>query len=159
MKTTVWIAAAALTAAAMPMAFAQHEDNKPASGIKEVTLERTPCFGGCPVYKVTLRSDGTATYVGSRFVDRIGTYEGKFWARDFERLAKVIENAEFWTMKDKYTLPITDQASQILTVKSDKSTKTVSEYGDSGPEDLWALQLVVDGVVARVQSWEKVDPE
>src|SRR6187397_348614 len=29
-----------------------------------MSLARTGCFGTCPVYTVTIRNDGTATYVG-----------------------------------------------------------------------------------------------
>jgi len=31
---------------------------------KIITLERTPCYGYCPVYKVTILSDGTVRYFG-----------------------------------------------------------------------------------------------
>jgi hypothetical protein len=141
-------------AVAIPLAaFGQADSRK----ITEVTLERTPCFGGCPIYKVTLRSDGTATYDGMRNVDKIGKYEGRFWDRDFERLSNVIDKFGYWKLNEKYRLPITDQASQILTVKSDKGAKTVDEYGDSGPEELWAIQLVVDGIAGNVRDWKKVD--
>ena len=42
--------------------------------ITEIRLERTPCFGSCPVDEVILRPDGSATYIGKRFVKRIGRY-------------------------------------------------------------------------------------
>ena len=42
--------------------------------LTEISLERTPCFGSCPVDKVVLRPDGTATYIGRRFVERVVNY-------------------------------------------------------------------------------------
>jgi Domain of unknown function (DUF6438) len=42
----------------------------------EFSLERTECFGPCPVYKVTIRLDGSVRYVGKKNVQRIGTYTG-----------------------------------------------------------------------------------
>ena len=56
--------------------------------ITEVTLERTPCFGYCPSYKVTLKSDGTIIYEGKKFVQMMGTYKGEVY--NFERLAQLI---------------------------------------------------------------------
>ena len=43
--------------------------------IKEVviTLERTACFGVCPVYKLTVYGDGRVVYEGKRFVRVEGT--------------------------------------------------------------------------------------
>ena len=40
-----------------------------------ISLERTPCYGTCPIYKMEIFSDGSAFYHGERFVDRIGDYE------------------------------------------------------------------------------------
>ena len=57
--------------------------------ITEIRLERTPCFGGCPVDEVILRPDGTATYVGKRFVDRIGRYRGTFKRERFDRCMSI----------------------------------------------------------------------
>ena len=31
-----------------------------------ISYETTPCFGFCPVYKVTVNADGTGTFVGER---------------------------------------------------------------------------------------------
>src|ERR671921_1467141 len=83
--------------------------------ITEISLERTPCFGSCPVDKVVLRPDGTATYIGRRFVERMGTYEGKFAEGDFERLAGLMQAMKFFGMEDRYDRPITDHPSVITT--------------------------------------------
>lgn len=129
----------------------------PARKIKEVTFSRTPCYGTCPIYKVTLKSDGTLTYVGERFVDRAGTYTATFWARDLERLSSLLDQVGFWNMKVRYTASATDLPSQILTVVSDKGSKTVNEYGASGPAALWAVQTIIDGILQNARDWKKVD--
>ncbi len=49
-----------------------------APSITELTLERGPCLGTCPIYRITLRSDGTGTYVGWNHAERIGVYSGSF---------------------------------------------------------------------------------
>ena len=51
-----------------------------------ITLERTACFGTCPMYKVTIASDGAVTFQGQRFTKTIGTAKGKITADEF-RLA------------------------------------------------------------------------
>ena len=59
-------------------------------------------------------------------------------------------------MNDKYTVGATDMATKIVTVKSKKKTKSVSEYGPSGPAGLWAIQTVIDSVVDHAMDWKQV---
>jgi hypothetical protein len=52
--------------------------------ITEISLERTPCYGSCPVDQVILRSGGTARYMGTRFVPRTGEtscVSRSYWSR------------------------------------------------------------------------------
>ena len=34
-----------------------------------ITMERTPCHGTCPVYKLTISGNGEVTYEGHNFVE------------------------------------------------------------------------------------------
>src|SRR3982751_4511189 len=102
-------AAAVLTFSAVLTVAAQNSSS--ADQITEVTLERTACFGSCPIYKVTLRSDGTVIYEGKRFVEMIGTYKGRSYG--FEHLAKFILSQDYFNLKDNYTRPVTDLPSTI----------------------------------------------
>ena len=38
-----------------------------------ITLERTACFGTCPIYKLTISGDGKVVYEGEKFVNVLGT--------------------------------------------------------------------------------------
>src|SRR4051812_25020832 len=94
--------------------------------ITEVTLERTTCFGSCPAYKVTLRSDGTIIYEGKRFVSMMGTYKGQ--AYDFDRLTEFILAQDYFNLKDAYTRPVTDMPSTITSVVRGGKRKTINDY-------------------------------
>src|SRR5258708_3948269 len=72
------------------------------SDISEITLERTACFGTCPVYKVTLYSDGKVAYEGKEFVKEVGERSGKISAADFQRLGQQAQQIGFFDLKDKY---------------------------------------------------------
>lgn len=129
------------------------QDVKNQSQITEITLERTACFGTCPIYKVTLKRDGTATYVGKQFVERTGTYSGKFYG--FERLAQLIESRGYFDLKDNYTINATDLPSTVTSVVRAGRRKTITNYGDTGPVELWGIEQAIDGVLANTK-WEKV---
>jgi hypothetical protein len=125
-----------------------------AKGVTEISLERTRCLGTCPVDKVILRSDGTATYIGTQFVGRLGTYEGKFRRPDFFALCKLLESRGFYAMKARYDSRATDLPSVVTRVVRDGEEKSVVNYGEAGPVELWGIEMAVRGVVAEVE-WKK----
>ena len=43
--------------------------------VTKITLERTACFGSCPVYKVTIFNDGTVRYKSRHLGSRKGTVD------------------------------------------------------------------------------------
>lgn len=119
-----------------------------------ISLERTACFGECPIYTLTLRADGTAIYRGEDYVERVGLYQGRFWKGSFERLETLVERLGFWALEPCYdNVSVTDMPSQIVTVAVGERRKTVEEYGFSGPAELWALQVAIDAVGETVQRW------
>ena len=131
----------------------------PVPKLKEITLQRTACYGRCPVYTLTLRADGTAIYEGEAHVARIGTYRGKFWARDLERLSGAMQGLGSDKWKKSYASGATDQSSQIVTIVTGDGKRTIREYGHVGPDGLWALQTMIDGIGASVNGWERVKAE
>jgi len=124
--------------------------------ITEVTLQRTPCFGTCPVYKVTLRPNGTLSYHGELFVSRKGNFTAKYWSHDFVRLASAIDAVHFDSFSTNYSMPVTDQSSTIVTVVRGKTSKSVEVYGSTGPDTLWLIAAAIDGMVANARDWAPV---
>ena len=129
------------------------QQNVQAKSISEISIEHTRCYGTCPVYKLTLRSDGTATFVGVAYVDKVGTYTAEFGGID--RLAQSIVQHRFQHFSTRYTSSITDMPHTITTVVSGGRRKTVDDYADTGPQALWEVETMIDGVVAQAQ-WKKV---
>lgn len=128
----------------------------PAGDVVSIQLERTPCFGACPVYHVTLHPDGTLIYEGTRFVDRKGKWSANYSAEDFGRLVALAKKLNFDSFNKSYRVAVTDQATQIVTVERRKTTKKVTEYGPSGPVGLWTMETVIDGIVAKASDWKQV---
>lgn len=143
-----------LTAAGLIWAFAWQQSAQAQNAISEVSVEHTGCYGTCPVYKVTLRRDGSATFIGSRYVEKIGTYKAQFGG--FDHLTKALEQRDYWRFKSRYAYPITDQSTTITTVVQSGRRKTVEDYADAGPQKLWEIETLIDGAVAEVH-WKKVN--
>jgi hypothetical protein len=126
---------------------------RPTAGkaITSIRLARGPCYGTCPVYSVTLRRDGSAQYVGEEFVDRLGTHRGEVYEGTFEYLAAAIEELGFFDLADSYAEPVTDQATATTTVVRSRRRTRVSNYGNAGPWQLWAVEMLIDAVVETVE--------
>lgn len=126
------------------------------NNVSEISLERTMCYGPCPVYKVTFRSDGRAIFEGKGHVDKLGKYIGDIDERDFERLVKLLERLDFMSLDDNYSIPIEDNAHIITTIIHNDKTKTVDNYADAGPMEIWTVEKVIDGIIDDIY-WEKYD--
>tara|TARA_B100000678_G_scaffold282909_1_gene282384 strand:- start:37 stop:534 length:498 start_codon:yes stop_codon:yes gene_type:complete len=72
MKSRAMIILAALGAAACTQT-PPPQATDAAAAPESITYEAGACFGTCPVYKVTVRSDGTGTFEGERFTQVTGT--------------------------------------------------------------------------------------
>jgi hypothetical protein len=115
-----------------------------------VTLERTACYGRCPIYKVTVLRDGTVLWEGERFVKTVGKATAKLPAAAQAQLADAFKAADFFALQDKYErYDITDHPSAIVSLDDGKRRKTVRHYhGDSSaPKALYALEDSLDRII------------
>ncbi len=130
-----------------------------AHGITQIGLERSPCFGECPVYTAVINASGRVEYHGRMYVPRLGTYTGKISLYEFRCLAQFVSVTRFWEMESYYDFRnsvVTDCAAACVLVATESHRKLVSNYGDSGPPELWAIAGLIDLVLASVE-WEQ-DP-
>jgi hypothetical protein len=126
--------------------------------ITEISLERTGCFGSCPIYKVILRKDGTATYIGKRFVSRLGTYHGKV-EYGFLALAELVYRQGFFNLKERYAAPYTDLSTAIVSVVRHGKRKTVENCRGEAPIELWGIEMVIDALADDVKWTEDKSPK
>jgi hypothetical protein len=81
MKTAIFI----LTAAAFA-APAAAKPPRPAA-IESITYRTGPCMGGCPIYSVTVRSDGTGVFEGVNFTTVRGSRDFRVTPRQYRDFA------------------------------------------------------------------------
>ena len=75
----------------------------PIEQISEITYERIfGCLGECPMYKVVLRKDGTASYIGLRYAERKGNYRSRYNEYYFTQIAKLMSKNEYLNFKEQY---------------------------------------------------------
>lgn len=145
-----------VTVAFLFLGLSSTAEDKPPLKITEISLTRSGGKAGSPHDTLTLRSDGTAAYVGVKNVARIGEYQGKIPDWYF--------HDSFPTLADMYaaiheTGVSTGKPTESVTVVSlrvvvDGKQKEITDHCPGIDERLWALEMSARGVAADV-AWEK----
>lgn len=126
-------------------------DSKPndETPIKEalfLSMERTPCFGKCPSYKLTIFNTGNVVYEGFTFAKKEGKHTKKLSKSQLTEIQDKVESIKLFEMKDKYDSQITDIPSTILyVVYKGKKKKILDRVG--GPDELKSLEKLIDFLV------------
>jgi hypothetical protein len=122
-------------------------------GVSEIGLERTLCYGDCPVYTVIIKSDGTFRYHGENHVKRKGEHTGKVTPTAFNRLAQFIHDSGFANMQHAYSRGVFDSATVYTTAVIDGKRKVISNYDNAGPTTLWAIEQLIDKLLLEAE-WD-----
>jgi len=151
--------AAAGLSASLLESLASSADFDLASGAldQKIELTRTSCFGVCPVYSVTLHSDGRAEYAGWKHTPPIGSFRGRLDIDAFTRLSRLIQRLDIRSMERVCTAPWTCDSTAILRVQAADTAADIEirDCGKWGPIELQALLMVVDSLSAKI-AWEPV---
>lgn len=121
-----------------------------------LTLERTACYGTCPVYQVTLYGDGRVAYRGTGFVRVHGPASGRADPARVRALFEGLERDGFFGYRARYATPVTDNPTHVVTAKLDGRTKRVEEYASCdfakhAPAALCRLEEAIDDVAGTAK--------
>lgn len=114
-----------------------------------ITLERTACFGVCPVYTLTILEDGTVIYEGTNHVSVTGEQITEIPPETVPLMVTAFENAGYFDWNEAYdTQTVSDLASVITSVTKDGITHRIVRYeGDNtAPLALPFLERWIDAM-------------
>ena len=119
------------------------------------SLERTPCFGKCPAYTVSIYRSGFAVYDGRTFAPRQGRYTGRVDVATMRTLLGKAEAIGYFDLQDSYDGPVTDLPSTITRIVSGRRDKRIlARY--KTPPALKAFALEADTLLKDVV-WTPVE--
>jgi hypothetical protein len=125
-----------------------------------ITLERTACFGGCPVYRIAVSAAGNLTYEGRANVRRLGAATGQVPPARVQALLSELDRAGYFSFAGRYTSAeptcgryVTDSPSAITSVRLRGRTKRIEhDYGcGAAPGALVVLERRIDEVLGSSQ--------
>ncbi|HEX8385044.1 MAG TPA: DUF6438 domain-containing protein, partial [Rubricoccaceae bacterium] len=122
-----------------------------AGGAPAVVLERTACYGTCPVYTVSAYADGRVVFEGREHVAHVGTTEGRVVPAVVSRLVAEAEAAGLARFPAALAAAsgtcATDHPSVLTTVRTPAGTTRVEhDRGCRGFEGEAALVAFEDEV-------------
>lgn len=121
-----------------------------------ITLYRSPCYGGCPVYSVSVTADGVVSYEGSSQVRQRGVATARIPKPRVDALLVELEAAGYFAFASVYRPSeavcgryVPDAPSVITTVVLGERSKRIEhDYGcGDAPMALRVLEDRIDKVL------------
>jgi len=146
-----WVALTTLACAPAPPA----QVGTPVQDVM-ITLERGPCFGTCPVYRVSVDGTGRVRYDGVAHVVVVGQDSTTIAGSDVERLVAEFDRIGYGQFANQYTAGqptcpsyVPDAPTAITSLSRNGVTKRVAhDYGCAdAPRALTALERLIDETV------------
>lgn len=122
---------------------------------KVIEMEKGPCFGRCPVFKLTIYDNGLASYEGERFTDRLGTYVKNVPSNRYKQLLQAFKEANLWQYKDIYRGRVPDLQTVTITYHEGAESKSIKGK-DGRPTVVMDLEELLDKI-ADEEGWELKD--
>ena len=111
------------------------------------SMERTACFGQCPIYKVRITDDGTLVFDGQKFVQPEGKHKVRVSPEDMAKLKKMLIDINYLALADKYdTEYITDIPSTITVLYRGLQEEKQVLNRHNGPAKLKELETFIDSL-------------
>ena len=137
--------------------------------IKQITYEAGPCFGFCPIYKMTLLMDGSALIQAERFTfanpksndwtdkEAEGTYRATISEASMIDILEQINQLNLKEGKQKYgNRNIKDLPTAYLTIEYQNAASVqIEDYGKAGTPQLKALYQTLENL-RQSETWQKM---
>ena len=111
-----------------------------------VEMEKTPCYGFCPVYTFKIDQAGHGIFKGVENTDHVGIFAFHLKKEEIAGLHSAFEQAGFFELKDRYHEHVTDLPTTYLSYRFDgKEKKIMNYYG--APQELKKLEKLIEALV------------
>ena len=126
-----------------------------ATGRIIIEMEKTACYGQCPVYTLKIDEDGRGLFIGVENTRYTGLYSFRLHREELDALIADFDRIGFFGLKDRYYDYVTDLPTTYLTFRSGEREKKIMDY-HGAPQELKDLEkrladLVLSSKMKRVR--------
>ncbi len=123
------------------------------------SITRTPCFGRCPVYKISIFSKGEVVYHVKDFVEGMtpGYYRTLITKEQMSLIIAIAEDEAYFELKDKYpegNIMVADLPTTITFLRIGNKRKQVINGNFHHPYALIRFEEFIDSTFAQ-STWER----
>jgi len=109
--------------------------------------EQGPCFGRCPVYKLSLYQNGLVVYEGERFTNRPGTWEKLLGRDETKRILDSFALVDMSRFPASFPSRVPDLATKTLAyVDADTGNTYSTSWKENRPDELERLGQIMQRV-------------
>ncbi|MAQ48064.1 MAG: hypothetical protein CMD27_04215 [Flavobacteriales bacterium] len=119
-----------------------------------ITMKRTPCYGECPQYMISIYESGKVLYNGVRFVQKTGCFQSNINRQKINYIKFLLDEIQFFDLDDKYISEVTDLPSVITEVFVNGNRHKVIDRLEA-PKKLKNLYAELDLLVDEISIWEE----
>jgi len=119
-----------------------------------IRLERTGCYGTCPIWEFELNGNGGANLINTRFIEPTGSFASLCSTDSVSALFERFDKVDWDLFHNEYPDQNTDLPSVILTWKHRGFEKRIVIVGKH-PEQLDVLIKEVEAIKQKL-SWKKI---
>lgn len=124
------------------------------------SLQRTACYGQCPVFEAKVYSDGQVTYSGRRYAAREGEFVAQASEEWVQQLLQAAEKAQYFTLANSYPASgefIPDLPNTITFLSQPgKDDKRITNNHEA-PQALVDFEKYFDAALETL-SWKRTSP-
>jgi hypothetical protein len=111
-----------------------------------IEMEKTACYGQCPVYTVKIDESGRGLFIGVENTAHLGLFSFRLRKEELNGLIASFERIRFFELKDRYYDYVTDLPTTYLTFRNGSREKKVMDYYGA-PKELKDLEKSIADLV------------
>ena len=89
-----------------------------------ISLEKTACFGTCPILKIEIYNNGAVVYNGIKHVKWLGTYDFEIQPKEIQKILSKAKEIGFYNLENEYTERISDLPTTYIMING----KLIKDY-------------------------------
>jgi hypothetical protein len=111
-----------------------------------IEMQKTPCYGFCPVYTLKIAKNGKGLFEGVENVEKTGLFSFSLSPEELKELQNAFQSTGFYGLKNIYAEEISDLPTTYLTYIKDGRRKKIMDYYGA-PEKLRELENRIEKLV------------
>ncbi|MCK4750259.1 MAG: hypothetical protein KAT15_24550, partial [Bacteroidales bacterium] len=120
-----------------------------------IEMEKTPCYGQCPVYSIQIDQMGNGLFKGVENTELVGLYSFHLHDDELIHLKSMFEGIGFFTLEDRYFEYVSDLPTTYITYRSGGKEKKIMDYYGA-PKELNNLEKQIETLVLT-KKMKKID--